>query len=619
MAYPSTIGRRAGLLFALVVASIVPLTADAAAGASVVTFGKGPCSSALGLCTAIAVTPSGDIYAVNDSANQIYEFDANGNLIETIGTYGSGLGQFERPQGIAVGPNNDLWVTDEDQTQEFSSTGVAIESLGSSAAGGAVTVSPTGTVYVALVNTVGAFSPPSTTPTTIATFGVNGMPSSGIISALAYSPLNSDIYAVDTVGDRVDIIPTTGSGSVTTFGSEGTGAGQFIRPEGVAVDSSGNIYVTDGPADSNYDYRVQKFTPSGTYLGSMLFYNEPLMQDAIEGSTLYLSGESDGITAVGLTSPVASISASSSSPQEGATVNLSAASSYFPFGSISNYQWDLDGSGSFATNTGTTPTTSTSFSISGSHTISVKVTGPNGSTATAQVTINVQAPGSPSSSGSAAPTSSTTSTTGPPSPPPGPVGVSIEDGAYATDSPSVTLNLVWPAGTTSVLVGNDGGFNAVAGVGSFPIAEQIPWRLRGTAGSRLPTTVYVQFQGSYGSSSTYTDDIVLDETAPELSSAALVTSSTATPALAQSAVAHRIAKAVKYAIHIVGSDHRSGISMVDLSTRRSGGATVDLVGSSVRGFVTLSRTVHVAMTEQPKYARVRSAAGKWSTWVAITP
>ncbi len=47
-----------------------------------------------------------------------------------------------------------------------------------------------------------------------------------------------------------------------SWGSYGTGDGQFAFPYGVAVDpSSGDVYVSDHGND-----RVQKFTSAGTYL-----------------------------------------------------------------------------------------------------------------------------------------------------------------------------------------------------------------------------------------------------------------------------------------------------------------------------------------------------------------
>jgi streptogramin lyase len=45
------------------------------------------------------------------------------------------------------------------------------------------------------------------------------------------------------------------------WGTSGTGNGEFDSPYGVAVDASGNVYVSD-----RFNFRVQKFDSSGTYL-----------------------------------------------------------------------------------------------------------------------------------------------------------------------------------------------------------------------------------------------------------------------------------------------------------------------------------------------------------------
>ena len=45
------------------------------------------------------------------------------------------------------------------------------------------------------------------------------------------------------------------------FGSEGTGDGQFREPHGMAVDSSGNIYVAD-----TGNHRIQVFDTKGRFI-----------------------------------------------------------------------------------------------------------------------------------------------------------------------------------------------------------------------------------------------------------------------------------------------------------------------------------------------------------------
>lgn len=53
----------------------------------------------------------------------------------------------------------------------------------------------------------------------------------------------------------------TGGGSATTWGSHGTGNGQFDHPYGIALDEAGKVYVSD----SN-NGRIQKFSADGAFL-----------------------------------------------------------------------------------------------------------------------------------------------------------------------------------------------------------------------------------------------------------------------------------------------------------------------------------------------------------------
>ena len=65
---------------------------------------------------------------------------------------------------------------------------------------------------------------------------------------------SSNIYTVDASNNRVQEFTSTGT-YVTSWGSSGSGNGQFNTPYGVAVSSSGNVYVAD--MGNN---RVQEFT-----------------------------------------------------------------------------------------------------------------------------------------------------------------------------------------------------------------------------------------------------------------------------------------------------------------------------------------------------------------------
>jgi DNA-binding beta-propeller fold protein YncE len=62
---------------------------------------------------------------------------------------------------------------------------------------------------------------------------------------IAVSPLNNDVYVVDSVNYRVQVFDSVGN-SIASFGSIGGGSGTFANyPRGIAIDSSGNAYVMD--------------------------------------------------------------------------------------------------------------------------------------------------------------------------------------------------------------------------------------------------------------------------------------------------------------------------------------------------------------------------------------
>jgi DNA-binding beta-propeller fold protein YncE len=73
------------------------------------------------------------------------------------------------------------------------------------------------------------------------------------------------VFAIDNggaaVNHRVEVFDLAGH-FLFQWGSQGSGPGQFEEMDDIAVDASGNVYVTEGPA-----HRVQEFGPDGSFIG----------------------------------------------------------------------------------------------------------------------------------------------------------------------------------------------------------------------------------------------------------------------------------------------------------------------------------------------------------------
>ena len=75
---------------------------------------------------------------------------------------------------------------------------------------------------------------------------------------------DGNLYVTDTMNNRVEIFDADGN-FVTEFGKHGDGPGCFARPKGIAVDVDGHIWVADQMTD-----RLQVFNRDGqllTYIG----------------------------------------------------------------------------------------------------------------------------------------------------------------------------------------------------------------------------------------------------------------------------------------------------------------------------------------------------------------
>ncbi len=188
----------------------------------------------------IAVDAAGNVYVADLHNHRIQKFTSDGvflgwwggglyfdgkGWVDDTGWHGpgsstepwtgSGDGQFDGPNGIAVDAGGNVYVCERwnNRVQKFTSNGGFLDKWGSYGSGDGqfwcpmhVAVDATGNVYVTDFNNYGTF--------------------------------------------------------LTKWGSAGTGDGQFLGPSGIAVDAAGNVYVADGCT-----HRIEKFTSDGTFLG----------------------------------------------------------------------------------------------------------------------------------------------------------------------------------------------------------------------------------------------------------------------------------------------------------------------------------------------------------------
>ena len=71
------------------------------------------------------------------------------------------------------------------------------------------------------------------------------------------------VVVVEQGGNCISIFNLTGK-KIRSFGSGGSGHGQFDNPFGVAIDDDGNILVVDG-----YNHRIQKFSSDGRFIAAV--------------------------------------------------------------------------------------------------------------------------------------------------------------------------------------------------------------------------------------------------------------------------------------------------------------------------------------------------------------
>lgn len=247
----------------------------------------------------------GNIYVADTYNNRIQKFSAESNFLKTWGSEGSAEGQFKHPYGVAIDKNNYIYVTDFDnnRVQKFTSDGVFITQMGAQGGGDekldkpfGITVDSESNVYVTEYNKdkIKKYSSAGNFVTSWENgnnmpfgFGITTDPDdnvyavtfstnqTGIIEQYSSAGIRIKTYdggdslytvlGIDKTREEFIII----SGATYRMPMDGTGSWTRIPLEdqyrslsnvgGLAVDSSGNIVVTDPSLNQISTYRAETY------------------------------------------------------------------------------------------------------------------------------------------------------------------------------------------------------------------------------------------------------------------------------------------------------------------------------------------------------------------------
>jgi sugar lactone lactonase YvrE/Tfp pilus assembly protein PilE len=277
------------------------VTVGTLAGASATGYVDGTGSAArFNTVMGIAVDGGGNAYVADSSNNRIRKITPAGVVTTFAGSGVSGFAdgtgtaaQFAAPRALAFDGSGNLLVADTSNSRirQITPAGVVTTLAGSGTRGfldgsaasaqfnmpSGIAVDGSGNVYIGDTVNSRIRKIAGGVVSTFAGSGLNGYVDGSSTTARFFGIYGlavdgaGNVYAADTQNNRIRVISS--AGDVTTLAgstagyADGTGAGaQFNWPDGVALDGSGNVYVTD-----HQNNNIRKINSSGvvtTYAGS---------------------------------------------------------------------------------------------------------------------------------------------------------------------------------------------------------------------------------------------------------------------------------------------------------------------------------------------------------------
>jgi len=198
---------------------------------------------------------AGNVYVVDTLNFRIQKFTDTGTFILKWGSPGgNGDDQFLSPNGpvdVAVSLAGDVYIVDtgNQRVQKFDSSGTFQGWLGMCTFGS--------NCDVPNLRSIGFSCSAATCSGTV--FGAGGVGQFDFPRGVAVDS-TGNVYVVDVNNNRIQKFDSSGT-FLTQWGSFGFTDGLFNSPQNISVDSAGNVYVVDTGND-----RIQKFTDTGTFL-----------------------------------------------------------------------------------------------------------------------------------------------------------------------------------------------------------------------------------------------------------------------------------------------------------------------------------------------------------------
>lgn len=213
----------------------------------------------------ITTDSEGNVYVCDWAGDRVIKYDADGNYLDILGGPGTGNGQFIDPGDVTVDSQGNIYVVDQGhlRVEKFDRDGNYLGQWGEDGAEegnflffmNAIAASPDDKLFVGDGYHVIQIFDASGHYLGIPDWYGYSCPMENVCG-LAFSP-SGHLYVSDTSNDHMVELEELDGRYVyrSQWGDTGFPVGHFQNPGGVAVDASGNIYVTD------LVNRVQIFRP----------------------------------------------------------------------------------------------------------------------------------------------------------------------------------------------------------------------------------------------------------------------------------------------------------------------------------------------------------------------